>query len=230
MSGYRTPGYGSGPGTPFGSLSRNISSENLASMNAITSEDISASALHSRLSRLNITHGHRANPSTAPSDGHDSESGLRGAEHSPDYFLSQQVGTISHSPDSNSAPLSRRASEEQDSDHPSSGVATPYNPHFYEVETLNRVPSYATAVRSTARTAYSSDLPDYNSATAGDSASNTPQSPQPAHIRGGYRAHGTSTLPQVSSLSAFNHRHQPSHQINEDEERQLRLIQARAGG
>jgi Arrestin (or S-antigen), C-terminal domain. len=52
-NGYRTPGPGSGgPGTPFGALSRNISAENLPSMAAVSNTDISASALHSRLSSL----------------------------------------------------------------------------------------------------------------------------------------------------------------------------------
>lgn len=229
MSGYRTPGIGSGPGTPFGTLSRNMSSENLASMNAITDGDISASALHSRLSRLHATHGNRATPPTDSSDGHDGESDHRAADHSPDYFSGQQSGSASHSPDSNSVPLSRRVSEEQDSDHQSSGVVTPYHPQYLEVENLSRVPSYTTAVRSTVPSTYSSGLPDYQSAIAGDVASDTPQSPQPAFLRSGPRPQDAQSLPESFRPSVFHNRH-TSHHLNEDEERQLRLVQARARG
>ncbi|KAJ6028569.1 HECT-type ubiquitin ligase-interacting protein creD [Penicillium herquei] len=224
-NGYRTPGPGSGSQTPFGALSRNISADNLASMNALTNTDISAVALHSRLSSLhNARIGH-----LSPNESHDSptESHPNSRQlnvHFNDYF-GPSSGSNSHSP--GSPELSRRASDEVEHEAIPSGMATPFHPQYAEVETLSRVPSYSTAVRATVGS-YDSHLPDYNAVIA-DSLPVTPllQSPQQAYLRSGRnsgRASGVSTPLEVNRPGHFN-----SNGVNTDDaERRLRLVQARA--
>ena len=222
-NGYRTPGPGSGPGTPFGPLSRNISAENLASMNALTNTDISASALHSRLTSLTASRfGTHPSPNELP---HESPTD---AQTNPqrrqlnvhfDYF-GPSSGSNSHSPAS--PELSRRPSDEVDHEAIPSGMATPFHPQYAEVETLSRVPSYSTAVRATVG-GFDSNLPDYNAVIASDLP--TPpvlQSPQQAYFRNG-RASGVST-PMEVNRPGFQ-----THGANADDvERRLRLAQARA--
>lgn len=232
-SGYRTPGPGSGPGTPFTPLSRNISSENLASMNALTNTDISASALHHRLINLNasplhhpVTTGtsapseglHGLHGSQSPTDGHNIH---RQLGVSNDYFGAVS-GSNSHS--HGSPELSRRPSDEVEPEVLPSGMATPFHPQYDEVETLSRVPSYSTAVRCAVRPR-DSGLPDYNAVIASSLPTlSVPQSPQQAYIRSG-RASGAATPLEVPTRSGYFN----SHGTNaDDEERRLRLVQARA--
>ncbi|KAE8372761.1 putative HECT-type ubiquitin ligase-interacting protein cred [Aspergillus bertholletiae] len=222
-AGYRTPGPGSGPGTPFGTLSRNLSAENLASMNALTNTDISASALHSRLSNLsnlNITRPHQPSPSDHEPQS-DSEHRRLGVP--ADYF-GPSSGSNSHSP--SSPVLSRRPSDEVDHEHVPSGMATPFHPQYAEVETLSRVPSYSTAVRTTVRP-HDSELPDYDAVVAEDIPIPPPlQSPQQAYIRNAGR--GSS---QLFSLDILHHRPGLGHSrtsSHDDDDRRLRLVQARA--
>lgn len=226
-SGYRTPGPGSGgPGTPFGTLSRNLSTENLASMNALTNTDISASALHSRLSSLHNTRHSRHSPTEHD---HHPDNEIRQLGVPPDYF-GPSSGSNSHSP--GSPTLSRRPSDEGDHDHDHdplpSGMATPFHPQYAEVETLSRVPSYSTAVRTTVRPR-DADLPDYQAVIAGDNVIPPPQSPQQAYLRSPGRGNGGGFFPSMDAL----HHHRPgllhsrSHS-HEDDDRRLRLLQARA--
>lgn len=226
-NGYRTPGPGSGPNTPFGPLSRNISADNLASMNALTNTDISASALHSRLSRLD--HANRANQASPNEPAHDSppESHPNSRQlnvHFNDYF-GPPSGSTSHSP--GSPELSRRTSDEVDHEAIPSGMATPFHPQYAEVETLSRVPSYSTAVRATVGS-FDSHLPDYNAVVA-SSLPTTPllQSPQQAYLRSGRnsgRASGISTPLEVNRPGYFSANGTDA----DDAERRLRLVQARA--
>lgn len=229
-SGYRTPGPGSGPGTPFTPLSRNISSENLASMNALTNTDISASALHHRLINLNASPLHHpVNTGTsAPSEGlHGSQSPTEGHNiHrqlgvSNDYFGAVS-GSNTHS--HGSPELSRRPSDEVEPEVLPSGMATPFHPQYDEVETLSRVPSYSTAVRCAVRPR-DSGLPDYNAVIASSLPTlPIPQSPQQAYIRSG-RVSGAATPLEVPTRPGYFN----SHGTNaDDEERRLRLVQARA--
>lgn len=230
MSGYRTPGPMSGSATPFGALSRNISSEDLPSLEAITNGDISASALHSRLSHLHASRGtYSSSPGTA--DSHDLEHGATAQGLPADYFSplnGHQSGgnSHSHSPENGS----RRASDEQERDHLDStvpsGMATPHQPQYMEVETLSRVPSYTTAIRSTARTQYDSGLPDYDAAVLSSAPRPLPP-PQQAHLR----SSGTSSPTRMPTLNETLHRplyahHHISHG-HDDDERRLRLTQAR---
>lgn len=206
-SGYRTPGPTSGPGTPFGTLSRNLSTENLASMNAVTTTDISASALHSRLSSL------RANRLSyhTPLD-HENHPEVRLGLPPTDYFGGPSSGsTTSNTPAS--PVLSRRASDEanhhespdhdhdHDHDHERipSGMATPFQPHSRELERLSRVPSYDTAMRSNIRMGNgNAGLPDYNSAVGSENHTPTPpQSPQRAYMREGGTRVSDQNLPTL---------------------------------
>lgn len=234
-SGYRTPGPGSGPGTPFGPLSRNMSSENLASMNALTNTDISASALHHRLTNLNTSpHHHPATPGAmtpgiaTPGDGlHGSQSPTDGhAIHRqlgvPNDYFGPSSGSNSHS--QGSPELSRRPSDEVEHDGIPSGMATPFHPQYAEVETLSRVPSYSTAVRCAVRPR-DSGLPDYSAVIASSLPTiSVPQSPQQAHIRSG-RASGVATPLEVQNRPGYFNYH-GGHA--DDEDRRLRLVQARA--
>lgn len=195
VSGYRTPGGTmSGTVTPFGTLSRNISSEDLTSLNeAVFNGDISASALHSRLSRLHAVHGsHASSPGTHDTTSHDHDHSAHG--HSTDYFTLGRpaASSNSQSPEGPSQAGSRRTSDEHERDQTGSGVtsgaATPYHPQSYEVENLSRVPSYSTAMRSTARSQYDNNLPDYQ-AVMSSSAPRPPPLPQQVHLRGGGTRH-----------------------------------------
>ncbi|KAJ5081647.1 hypothetical protein NUU61_009911 [Penicillium alfredii] len=224
-NGYRTPGPGSGPGTPFGTLSRNLSSENLASMNALTNTDISASVLHSRLTNLSAT---PMTPIGHPSPNEPAhESPPEGQTNNrqlgvPDYF-GPTSGSNSHS--HGSPELSRRASDEVEHDVISSGMATPFHPQYAEVETLSRVPSYSTAVRTTVRPYHDAGLPDYNAVMASSMPTlSIPQSPQQAYLRSG-RTSGVTTPLEVQNRSGYFNSHGSS---ADDEDRRLRLAQARA--
>ncbi|KAJ5959554.1 Immunoglobulin E-set [Penicillium vulpinum] len=232
-SGYRTPGPGSGPGTPFTPLSRNISSDNLASMNALTNTDISASALHHRLTNLNASSFHNPNHPITPGTVTPSEAALHGS-HSPipieGHNIHRQLGVSgdyfgpSSYPHNQASPeLSRRPSDEVEHDTLPSGMATPFHPHYAEVETLSRVPSYSTAVRCAVRP-HDSGLPDYNAVIASSLPTlPVPQSPQQAYIRSG-RASGTATPLEVDRPGYFS-----SHGTHaDDEDRRLRIAQARA--
>lgn len=213
MSGMRTPGPMSGSATPFGALSRNISSEDLPSLEAVTNGDVSASALHSRLRDLHATENHDQG-------------------HSTDYFnlSGRQSGANSHSHSPEAG--SRRGSDEHERDHLDSGLpsgmATPHQPQYMEVETLSRVPSYSTAIRSTVRTQYDNDLPDYD-AVISSSAPRPPPPPQQAHLR----YSGTSSPTRMSSFNGPIHhhplyqQHNLSNGLHDDAERQLRISQAR---
>ena len=215
MSGYLTPNPMSGAATPFGSLSRNLSAEDLPSMAALTNGDISASALHSRLSRLHAT-GHSSSPDAQ--DGHSSDGAAPPQGHfAADYFAAHSR-SHSHSPDVRSPSGSQRNSEEHDRERLSSGMATPYYPQAFEVETLSRVPSYSTAVRTGAPPQYADDRPDYDSAVGNTPPAMTPpRSPQQAHLRIGHR-------PQVPSSLSESYRPFTN---PDDDERRLRILQAR---
>lgn len=224
VSGYRTPGNsGSGSVTPFSTRSRNLSAENLASMNAITNSDISASALHSRLTHLHASHA----PSLDASDHHpDVDVGNRRSVHGGDYSGLSVSARNSRSPESTSAGASRRHSEEVERDHAPSGAVTPYS-HLDEIKALSRVPSYSTAVRTAVRTPCRTDLPNYQSATAGDLVSLPPRSPE-IHDRECGRSGLSHAFAEQLHRHSFFLSRISGHAFADDEERRLRLAQARA--
>lgn len=222
-SGYRTPGPISGPGTPFGSLSRNLSAENLASMNALTNSDISASALHHRLANLRasrLTQISYPSPSE-PESHHDSRLNIP-----PDYF-GPSSGSTSHTPAS--PVLSRRPSDEGDHDHHDhipSGMATPFHPDILH---LSRVPSYDTAMRSNTRLhTHEPGLPDYDTVVASDIVTPTPpQSPQRAYVRDPVRGSSENQCPALEVPQRPLYQSRANSQLD-DEDRNLRLYQAHA--
>ncbi len=149
----------------------------------------------------------------------------------------------STSPPSGSS-LSRRASDE-DYDQVPPGAQTP-GPQFHEVEHLSRVPSYSTAVRVSARTPYSGqDLPSYGAATSGNTrlsssphaglgsmepSPNAPISGQLVGARTLLRS-GSTFSAREPTLGARAGRPDTVHRRTlgeiQDEERRLRLMQAR---
>lgn len=199
-------------------------------MNALTNTNISASALHHRLTNLNaspfhhsvtpgtVTPGEALHGSQSPIDSHHIHRQLG----VPNDYFGPSSGSNSHS--HGSPELSRRPSDEVEPEGLPSGMATPFHPQYDEVETLSRVPSYSTAVRCAVRPR-DSGLPDYNAVIASSLPTlSVPQSPQQAYIRSG-RASGTATPLEVQNRpSLFN-----SHGGNaDDEDRRLRIVQARA--
>jgi hypothetical protein len=241
--GYRTPGNFSTPGTP-NLHSRSQSSENLASLHAITNgaglstsplgQHVSAAALQSRLQNLHVN---GAPVQTTPADEHTippSDAVDRSRRNSSvaglhDYFCeaSGNPPSNSHSPalqnghhsGSHSNSLSRQHS---DDDVLASGTVTP-RVQFNEVEDLARVPSYTTAVRTPApktSTFGMGNLPTYGDAT--HSAGTSPPflvEPPSAHLRG---SRSGTTLEGTG-------RHFGSRNVVtiQDEERRLRTTQAR---
>lgn len=213
----------SGPGTPFGSLSRNLSAENLASMNALTDTDISASALHSRLSSL------RANRFSHHPPDHDSRPESR-LSVPGEYFGHSAVSTPRTTP--GSPILSRRPSDEIYEHVPSSGMATPAHPRSSqnEEEDLTRVPSYDTTMRMHVRLR-DPGLPEYEEVFGPEHPMpEPPQSPQRAHVREGGRA-SDDNIPSLQvprGPSIFQSHSTDNIGQLDDQNRNLRIFQARA--
>ncbi len=195
FNGYQTPGNFSGPGTPFGGHSRNLSSENLSSLdatrpggselpaNSMTPGDVSAAALRHRLQNLRSrpalptpdslpepgTDSSRRPPAANDVQQGDSFSRMSSLRRSRSRSSPTRSPSITPGQDRSSVVsednLSRRTSDEDYVLIPP-GAQTP-GPQFLEVEYLSRIPSYSTAVRASARTPYSgSDLPTYGAATS----------------------------------------------------------------
>lgn len=224
-SGYRTPGHPSDPGTPFGTHSRKISSENIASTDALTASDISASVLHSRLTSLHPNGSAGNSPQDTADGAMEYETSLRRLSgQSGDYFSTSDRTSNHHSP--GSSDLSRRTSEE---DHIPSGAHTP-RPQYLEVEDLCRVPSYSTAVRTPVRTPLGGDLPNYQAATRLSTSGPSLEPPRQALLRGGWTVPGPSTFSDSLNLPDRPPMSSQGRSISQlqDEERRLRLMQALA--
>lgn len=203
VNGYRTPGPAfSSPGTPY-SQSRNISSENLASLDTVTnaSGHVSAAALQSRLQNLRMSD--RGLPTSLGHDDRDQpQSGQlsrRGSYNPPsaDYFspingtrepsdahyaLASPNGNASgHSSQSESARISRQSSaEEQHQISLGTRDASSLTAHF---EDLAKVPSYSTAVKTPAPRGQDTmeALPSYG-AVLSESNPGTPSEPAHAYV------------------------------------------------
>jgi arrestin-related trafficking adapter 4/5/7 len=198
FSGYRTPGNFSTPQTPFGSRSRNLSTENVSSFDVIPlgssvngvngvrpPGDVSAAALRHRLQNLrsgpsppaneSLPNHHDLNPDASrlppAANGGQQADYFNSELHSRSSFNQSRSGTPGQDRSSmiSEENVSRRTSDE-DYNHLAPGAQTP-GPQYHEVEYLSRVPSYSTAVRASARTPYSgSDLPTYGAATSGQAS------------------------------------------------------------
>lgn len=241
-SGYRTPGAAlSNGGTPY-SHSRNISSENLASLAGVAdgnldSTHVSASALQHRLQDLRRSD--RVVPSIAREDydqpAHGSLSRRGSVPHTngdyhPSFDEADGSGHCSHGtasgrnsvPDSNDG--SRRTSNENHAD--ASGTATPFF-HADHFEDLAKVPSYSTAIRTPAPRSNNSaaNLPSYRSCVA-EARPAALVAPPMAHLRDPNRPDLSSSYPPLEPQTA---RPLVSRSIGErqNEERRLRMMQLR---
>lgn len=248
MDGYQTPGMAlSSPSTPY-LHSRHASSDNLASLAAITNGTyVSAIALENRLEDLRVA------DSGVPAE-EENDSGLAAgrprrnsssAQLNDDYFAlpestnsNTQTRMGSYEPEHSGAPsgttshtgsnfISRRTSEE---DEDQSGTQTPF-PQYDHMEDLAKVPSYATAVRtpiSRTRFETSTELPTYG-AVVREPSPPTLTEPPTAHLRASPRVPGSlaSSPPDVGTDDS---RPPPSHRnvsFIQDEERRLRVLQMR---
>lgn len=242
-NGYGTPGHFSTPGTP-NLHSRSQSSENLATLNAVTNgagvstspggQHVSPAALQSRLQNLRVngqpSHAPPADDDTLPPPDDLDVMRRNSSSHVFSDYFSDNSGPHSshgHSPalqngqnsNSHSNPLSRQPSED---DVLASGTATP-RVQFNEVEDLARVPSYTTAVRTPVPKTTSSgmgNLPTYGDAT--HSTGTSPPvlvEPPSAHLRGsrsGGALESMARAPGSRNVTTI-----------QDEERRLRTMQAR---
>lgn len=164
VSGFQTPGIQSGMSSPFYAQSRSGSAENLHSMNH--SAPMSPAALSSRLHDLSLDASQRSisyyslnslsgrvSPSHHTANGH-------GTGHSHAHPSGASIARSD--PPSNN--LTRSNSEEEGSDRASTEHVHLDPNEFAE---LNRVPSYATAVRTPARPLVQTPggpVPDYQTA------------------------------------------------------------------
>ena len=171
-SGYETPAHREGSATPFTSHSRSGSIENLASMNGLTSSNLSASILESRLSSMQNSspnrwvreRAHDAGDSTPAYGSHENAPGAEFLHHRDILARNENFMTSGgpRSRQSPSNPLSRRVSEEH---HTTPGTHSPQHVEL-SGEELSKVPSYGTALQTPLRTSNSANLPTYESATS----------------------------------------------------------------
>jgi len=184
-TGYMTPSASSGMNTPFYSHSRSGSVDNLASLNGIASTGVRPDALSSRLQSLTRAQrvqgayvgrrGHTSGASTprVPMgvDAHgrqtSSSFSIPSSYQSGDYF-----DHVPHPAAPRSNPLSRHPSNEEVPNgiisSMTSGHQTPEHIDFSDLS-LNKVPSYTTAVRAPLRNMSYSDLealPNYDMAVS----------------------------------------------------------------
>lgn len=231
-SGYRTPGAAlSGAATPY-AHSRNISSENLVSLDGVANSPgfVSASALQNRLHDLRLNgivptafRDERDQPASGTLSRRLSATQTNGDyfEHSPNN--GESGSGRSSTPDSGD--VSRRVSNE---DHPHrSGTMTPMF-HFDHYEDLAKVPSYSTALKTRAPRSPGSgiDLPTYGASVA-DSRPPIPMAPPSAHLRESHQ-HQTQTNASYPPREA-QRRHVTGRNAGspQDEERRLRVMQLR---
>lgn len=226
-SGYMTPAPEAH--TPSVTHSRIGSVDDLTSMGAAVSGNFSANVLQTRLSNLQnreLSRGTQSYSHTSIDDGSslrpsfhvasEDEMMLPGPASMPDYQLI--TGGSRHS---NSNPLSRHPSEEERS---RSGVHTPQHIE-YNAEDLSKVPSYSTAMQAPTRTPIFNGLPTYQTATSRPPSPTLalPQAPIPAYT------HTTRSSPDSTSSTVTLPARAPqsNQRVQQDEERRLRISQAR---
>jgi arrestin-related trafficking adapter 4/5/7 len=144
MSGFQTPGIQSGMNSPYYAQSRAGSSENLTVLPGI--DGVAPALLSSRLQNVSLDAGNR----------NSSYSSL--SSYTPGFI----------SPTSNTQSIST-ALTRSNSEEDTSGRNSPEHLDFPELSELNKVPSYATAVKTPARSRTFSGgvmLPDYVAATS----------------------------------------------------------------
>lgn len=154
-SGFQTPGIQSGVSSPFYAQSRSGSAENLHAVGGMS--PIAPAALSSRLAGLSLDPSQR-------SISYYSLNSLSGRV-SPNHGTGTGTASAPHLEPPSSNSLTRSSSEEEGSERASTEHVHLDPTEFAE---LNRVPSYATAVRTPARsrvqTPAGPPLPDYQTA------------------------------------------------------------------
>lgn len=226
-SGLQTPAIQSGVNTPFYTLSRAGSAENLHAMTGM--QAVHPAALSSRLQDVSLD----------PSNRNNSYNSLSGAAYTDGATTphSAHPPHADHYSPPTSASLSRSHSGENQS-----GINTP---EHVELEDLSRVPSYTTAVKTPIRPISmieGTTLPDYNSAVS----ASAPSSPSisSAHINNPLdsipEVRTTDTETEVAAppprprpnrrqtslgFSNLLHHH---HTFEDDVRRRLHLMQSRA--
>ena len=184
-SGYMTPSGQSGVSTPINSRSRSVSSENLASMNAMAVSEFTPNALHYRLSNLDAagparslrTSRERAQlpgsiDDTTEQNHSNIESPLLSTSSGRGHFADRSGNPIGQTSNDE---IARRASGENPTSNPTQHIE-------YSAETLAKVPSYSTALQSNPRSPINEDLPTYQAATqVSESAPTTFQVRREAH-------------------------------------------------
>ena len=183
-------GAATGGNTPINPRSRSVSTENLASTNAMASGSIAANLLQNRLSNLDIAGGRsppvdrdRSQLSTwgdsigvhdtlnAQNLGQDRLQQSSPPSQNEGYFAQREGSSAGHTPNDR---LSRRVSEEDDAP-----CGLQLLEHVeYSAENLAKVPSYSTALRSNPRTPINAGLPSYQTATR----SPMPSPPIPIYV------------------------------------------------
>jgi arrestin-related trafficking adapter 4/5/7 len=158
VNGFQTPAVHSGVNSPYYSQSRAGSTENLNGL--VSGDGITAAALSSRLQTVSLDQSQRNSSFNSIS--------------SVTYTTPNPSGPASQS---QSSPLTRSSSEE---DSGQSGRTSPEHIDFPDLCELNKVPSYATAVRTPARSRVNSGgvaLPDYQTALSAPGTPAVPDTP-----------------------------------------------------
>ena len=204
-TGYLTPMNTSGGNTPFYAQSGATSEENLRSIDASATDNLSASILHHRLNNIQNSNSSRLARDRAQNiESHtpaqeSSEAGLEIETRPHRQNAARHVRSAnvrgSQTPRSHSNSLSRRGSDE---DYSSSGAQTPQHIEL-NTDDLSRVPSYGTALKTPLRGHVSENLPNYQTAIS--------RPPSPSHSRQVHRARHfhddvarTTTLPVRPSI------------------------------
>ena len=222
QSGLQTPAVQSGVNTPFYALSRAGSAENLHQMAGMA---VPPAALSSRLQDVSL------NASDRSQSYHSLSGATTGGATTP--HSQPPAADSNHNSPPPSAPLSRSNSGENES-----GINTP---EHVEMESLSKVPSYTTAIKTPARPLSTGEglvLPDYDSVV---SAPTTPTTHNPP------TANPLDSIPEVATTETMHHpppRPRPSRRqtslgfsnllhhhhfgVEDDVRRRLHLLQARA--
>lgn len=172
LSGYLTPaGAASGMNTPPQSRSRSVSTDNLASMNAMASNGFAANILQNRLNNLDAAGNNRTarDRSQLPAPGN-------GAVDisSREVYNGHSSPRHGSTPNSDCLPAGRSiypqcgpdqelSGREPEEDGLASGAATPQHLE-YSAEVLSKVPSYTTALQTNPRAPLNEGLPSYQTA------------------------------------------------------------------
>ena len=166
LGGLQTPGVQSGVNSPVYGHSRAGSAENLASMMNLS---ITPADLSSRLQSMSLEEPHRSSSWTSVSQAASSSGAPTGGVTTPRYPAESAPSTAPPS-----APLTRQNSDDQ------SGRESP---DHLDMQTISKVPSYQTAVKTPVRPLTSIpglSLPDYLTAISTGTPVTTPGVDSPA--------------------------------------------------